>query len=131
MTVIKKIFKRLALAIGLTATMWLSVARKPPRAISVGFVYVSPIGDAGWTYQHDLGRLQLEKETGVSTSYVENVAEGADAERVIREMAKRGDKVMFATSFGYMNYALKVSKQFLAIPPSCTPPATNSGTTWD
>ena len=79
---------------------------------NVGFVYVSPIGDAGWTYQHDLGRLQLEKETGVSTSYVENVAEGPDAERVIREMAKRGDKVIFATSFGFMNYALKVSKSF-------------------
>jgi simple sugar transport system substrate-binding protein len=81
-------------------------------ADNVGFVYVSPIGDAGWTYQHDLGRLQLEKETGVTTSYVENVAEGADAERVIREMAKRGDKVIFATSFGYMNYMLKVSKSF-------------------
>ena len=81
-------------------------------ADNVGFVYVSPIGDAGWTYQHDLGRLQLEKETGVTTSYVENVAEGADAERVIREMAKRGDKVVFATSFGYMNYALKVSNTF-------------------
>jgi len=81
-------------------------------ADNVGFVYVSPIGDAGWTYQHNLGRLQLEKETGVTTSYVENVAEGADAERVIREMAKRGDKVIFATSFGYMNYMLKVSKSF-------------------
>ena len=81
-------------------------------ADNIGFVYVSPIGDAGWTYQHDLGRLQLEKETGVTTSYVENVAEGADAERVIREMAKRGDKVVVATSFGYMNYALKVSKTF-------------------
>lgn len=78
----------------------------------VGFVYVSPIGDAGWTYQHNQGRLQLEKETGVKTNYVENVAEGADAERVIREMAKRGDKVIFATSFGYMNYALKVSEKF-------------------
>ena len=81
-------------------------------AETVGFVYVSPIGDAGWTYQHDLGRLQMEKETGVTTNYVENVAEGADAERVIREMAKRGDKVIFATSFGYMNYMLKVSKAF-------------------
>ena len=81
-------------------------------ADNVGFVYVSPIGDAGWTYQHDLGRLQLEKEAGVTTSYVENVAEGADAERVIREMAKRGDIAVFATSFGYMNYALKVSRQF-------------------
>ena len=81
-------------------------------AETVGFVYVSPIGDAGWTYQHDLGRLQMEKETGVITKYVENVPEGPDAERVIREMAKRGDKVIFATSFGYMNPMLKVSKQF-------------------
>jgi basic membrane protein A len=81
-------------------------------ADNVGFVYVSPIGDAGWTFQHDMGRLQLEKETGVTTNYVENVAEGADAERVIREMAKRGDKVIFATSFGYMNFMLKVSKTF-------------------
>ena len=81
-------------------------------AENVGFVYVSPIGDAGWTYQHDLGRLQMQKETGVTTKYVENVPEGPDAERVIREMAKRGDKVIFATSFGYMNPMLKVSKQF-------------------
>jgi simple sugar transport system substrate-binding protein len=81
-------------------------------ADNAGFVYVSPIGDAGWTYQHNLGRLQVEKETDFTTKYVENVAEGADAERVIREMAKRGDKVIFATSFGYMNYMLKVSKDF-------------------
>jgi len=81
-------------------------------AETVGFVYVSPIGDAGWTYQHDLGRLEMESNTGVTTKYVENVPEGPDAERVIREMAKRGDKVIFATSFGYMNPMLKVSKQF-------------------
>ena len=99
--------RELALAVLLTGFSGASFA-----VDNVGFVYVSPIGDAGWTYQHDLGRLQLEKETGVTTSYVENVAEGADAERVIREMAKRGDKVIFATSFGYMNYTLKVSKSF-------------------
>lgn len=81
---------------------------------NIGFVYVSPIGDAGWTYQHDLGRQQMEKALGgkVTTKYVENVAEGADAERVIREMAKRGDKAIFATSFGFMNYTLKVSRQY-------------------
>jgi basic membrane protein A len=105
-TLIKKLgFASLALAISL-------LAGNAVAADNVGFVYVSPIGDAGYTYQHDLGRLQLEKETGVTTSYVENVAEGSDAERVIREMAKRGDKVIFATSFGYMNYMLKVSKKF-------------------
>ena len=107
MTLTKITIKKLALAVLACAMTSVSMA-----ADNVGFVYVSPIGDAGWTYQHDLGRLQLEKETGVTTSYVENVAEGADAERVIREMAKRGDKVIFATSFGYMNYALKVSKKF-------------------
>ena len=105
-----KIMKRLAIA-GLAFASSLSAGLAAAED-TVGFVYVSPIGDAGWTYQHDLGRLQLEKETGVKTKYVENVAEGADAERVIREMAKRGDKVIFATSFGYMNYMLKVSKKF-------------------
>ena len=100
------------LAIGALSLMSSLSAGLAAAEDTVGFVYVSPIGDAGWTYQHDLGRLELEKETGVKTNYVENVAEGADAERVIREMAKRGDKVIFATSFGYMNYMLKVSKKF-------------------
>ena len=104
---LKRLMQQLAIAAFAGAMSTASLA-----ADNVGFVYVSPIGDAGWTYQHDLGRLQVEKETGVSTSYVENVAEGPDAERVIREMAKRGDKVIFATSFGFMNYALKVSKSF-------------------
>ncbi len=106
----KTIMKQLAIA-GLALVTGLSSGLATAED-TVGFVYVSPIGDAGWTYQHDLGRLQLEKETGVTTKYVENVAEGADAERVIREMAKRGDKVIFGTSFGYMNYMLKVSKKF-------------------
>jgi len=103
-------YRRLAAAAAMAlATVFCGAAGATDQ---VGFVFVSPIGDAGWTYQHNLGRLQLEKETGVTTNYVENVAEGADAERVIREMAKRGDKVIFATSFGYMNYMLKVSQQF-------------------
>jgi simple sugar transport system substrate-binding protein len=94
MTLIKITTKKIALAVLAMAMTGTSLA-----ADNVGFVYVSPIGDAGWTYQHDLGRLQLEKETGVTTSYVENVAEGADAERVIREMAKRGDKVILSKKF--------------------------------
>jgi basic membrane protein A len=110
MNIRKALVKKLATAVFALATSLL--AGNAISADNVGFVYVGPIGDAGWTYQHDLGRLQLEKETGVTTQYVENVAEGADAERVIREMAKRGDKVIFATSFGYMNYMLKVSKMF-------------------
>jgi len=106
----KRVRKLTTIALVAAASLLSAVSMAAPD--NVGFVYVSPIGDAGWTYQHDLGRLQLEKETGVTTSYVENVSEGADAERVIREMAKRGDKVIFATSFGYMNYMLKVSKTF-------------------
>ena len=68
-------------------------------ADNICYVYVSPIGDAGWTYQHDLGRKQMEKALAgkVTTKYVESVAEGADAERVIRELAQSGCKVVFAT----------------------------------
>jgi len=82
--------------------------------LKVAFVYVSPIGDAGWTYQHDLGRRVLEKDLAgaVKTSFVESVSEGADAERVIRELAQAGNKLIFTTSFGFMNPTLKVAKQF-------------------
>ncbi len=80
--------------------------------MKVGFVYVGPIGDHGWTYRHDIGRLAVENELGVETTYVENVAEGADSERVIRTLANDGSKVIFTTSFGYMNPTVKVAKQF-------------------
>lgn len=110
MVITNKLVKKLATITLVVVASLFSVTSM--AADTVGFVYVSPIGDAGWTYQHDLGRLQMEKETGVTTRYVENVPEGPDAERVIREMAKRGDKVIFATSFGYMNPMLKVSKLF-------------------
>jgi simple sugar transport system substrate-binding protein len=82
--------------------------------LKVGFVYISPIGDAGWTYQHDQGRLEMEKALGaqVQTKYIENVPEGADAERVIRELASSGYKLIYATSFGYMNYVQRVAKQY-------------------
>ncbi|MBU2631570.1 MAG: BMP family ABC transporter substrate-binding protein [Proteobacteria bacterium] len=82
--------------------------------LKVGFVYVSPIGDAGWTYQHDLGRIDLEKNLGdrVSTKFIESVPEGAEAERVIRDLAKSGHDLIFTTSFGYMNPTLKVAKLF-------------------
>ncbi|MFQ5971111.1 MAG: BMP family ABC transporter substrate-binding protein [Alphaproteobacteria bacterium] len=82
--------------------------------LKVGFVYVSPIGDAGWTYQHDIARLQMEEELGdmVETTIVENVPEGAESERVIRELASAGHKLIFTTSFGYMNPTIKVAKLF-------------------
>jgi simple sugar transport system substrate-binding protein len=86
----------------------------PQSPAKVGFVYVGPVGDSGWTFQHDLARRQLEAnlQGKVTTRFVENVPEGADAERVIREMAQSGAKVIFATSFGYMNPALNVARQF-------------------
>jgi simple sugar transport system substrate-binding protein len=82
--------------------------------VKIGFVYVSPVGDAGYTYQHDLGRKQLETalKGKVTTQFVENVPEGADAERVIRELAQSGCKVVFTTSFGYMNPTIKVAPAF-------------------
>lgn len=82
--------------------------------LKVGFVYVSPIGDAGWTYQHDLGRLELEKALGdkIQTKYIESVPEGSEAERVIRDLAQSGHDLIFTTSFGYMNPTIKVAKMF-------------------
>jgi len=84
------------------------------EVLKVAFVYVSPIGDAGWTYQHNLGRLELEAALGdkVKTTYVESVPEGADAERVIRKLAADGYQLIFTTSFGYMNPTIKVGKMF-------------------
>ena len=82
--------------------------------LNVGFVYISPIGDAGWTTQHDQARKEMEKALGskITTKFVENVPESADAERVIRDLAQTGSKLVITTSFGYMNPTLKVAKQF-------------------
>ena len=82
--------------------------------LKVAFVYVGPVGDAGWTYAHEQGRLAMEKALGdkVKTTYVESVPEGADAERVIRKLAVDGNKLIFATSFGYMNSMEKVARAF-------------------
>jgi basic membrane protein A len=90
---------------------------EPPKKaepLKVGFVYVSPIGDAGWTTQHNRGREQMQAALGekVTTSFVEKVPEGADAERVIRDLAAQGHKLIFTTSFGFMNPTLKVAEEF-------------------
>lgn len=76
------------------------------------FVYVGPIGDFGWSYQHDQGRLAVEKELGVETAYQESVPEGADAERAIERFARSGCNIIFTTSFGYMEPTNKVAKKF-------------------
>jgi basic membrane protein A len=80
--------------------------------LKVGFIYVGPVGDAGWTYAHDLGRKYLEEQLGVETTYVESVPEGADAERVLTQLAEEGNKVIFATSFGYMDPVINVAKKY-------------------
>ena len=82
------------------------------KDLEVGFVYVSPIGDAGYSYSHDLGRKVIADMPGVKTSFVESVQEGADSERVILNMARKGYDIIFATSFGYMDPMLKVAKDF-------------------
>jgi simple sugar transport system substrate-binding protein len=82
--------------------------------LKVGFVYVAPITEAGWVRQHEEGRKAVQAALGgqVQTSFVENVAEGADAERVIRDLARQGHQLIFTPSFGYMEPTLKVAKDF-------------------
>jgi basic membrane protein A len=82
--------------------------------LKVGFIYLGPVGDFGWTYQHDTARKAAVAKFGdlIKTTYVENVPEGPDSEKVMTDLANSGHKLVFATSFGYMNYTLKVAKNF-------------------
>ncbi|MDR7093692.1 BMP family ABC transporter substrate-binding protein [Hydrogenophaga laconesensis] len=85
-----------------------------PAPLKIAFAYVGPVGDGGWTFAHDNGRKAIEKEFGdkVVTSFVENVPESADAERVIRDLAGQGNKLVFGTTFGYMEPMLKIAPDF-------------------
>ena len=105
-----KILKFLSVAV-LSLMFTISAYADP---VKVGFVYVGPTGDHGWTYMHDIGRQAIVKELGdqVETTYVENVKYGPDAERVMRQMALQGVDIIFATSFGYMESMLNVAKEF-------------------
>jgi len=82
--------------------------------VKVGFVYLTNPGDHGWTYAHEVGRQDVIKKFGdkVETTIVENVPEGPDATRVIRDLARQGNDIIFTTSFGYMDPTLKVAKEF-------------------
>src|SRR3546814_745245 len=82
--------------------------------LKVGYIYVGPVGDFGWTHGHDVARRAVEDHFGdkVKTSYVESVDEGPDADRVIRQLATSGHKLIFTTSFGFMNPTARVAKQF-------------------
>ena len=108
MNTMNRVFAACLLAAGLLA------APAQAEPLKVGFVYVGPIGDHGWTYQHDQGRLAVEEAFGdqVETSYVENVPEGADADRVIAQLAETGHSLIFTTSFGYMNPTIRVAEMY-------------------
>ncbi len=100
------------ISILMLSAIWLTASAGEP--LKVGFVYVGPVGDHGWTYQHNQGRLQIEQEFGdkIETTFVESVPEGQDAERVIRQLAADGHGLIFTTSFGYMDPTNKVAKLF-------------------
>ena len=91
-----------------------AAAPAKPAPLKIAFIYVGPVGDGGWSFAHDNARKALEKEFGdkIATTFVENVPEGADSERVIRDMATQGNKLIIGTSFGYMEPMLKVAPDF-------------------
>ncbi|MGC1174697.1 BMP family ABC transporter substrate-binding protein [Polaromonas sp.] len=110
-------YKNLAAALAAACFISPAFSQTPPAAkepLKIGFVYVAPLTDAGWVRQHEEGRKAVEAALGdrVKTNYVENVPEGADAERVIRDLASQGHRLIFTPSFGYMEPTLKVAKDF-------------------
>ena len=106
--------KALALIAGLALLLPIATFAHGDEKLKVGFVYVGPIGDHGWTYQHHDGLLAVQEEFGdqVETIYVENVAEGPDAERAITRLARQGAGLIFTTSFGFMDPTVKVAARF-------------------
>ena len=95
------------------AVTGLGLKAQAAEPFKVGFIYLGPVGDYGWTYEHDLGRKMLVDHFGdkVKTTFVENVPEGPDSEKVLNDLANSGHRVIFATSFGYMNYVLNSAKK--------------------
>ena len=106
--------KGLAGGLGLVAAPQLIGRAMAADPFKAAWIYVGPVGDFGWSYQHDQGRKAVEAALGdkVKTTFVESVPEGADAERVLRDLASAGNGIIFATSFGFWQPALKVAKQF-------------------
>jgi basic membrane protein A len=91
-----------------------SAAPAKGEPLKIGFAYIGPVGDAGWTFAHDTARKKVQDKFGdkIETTFVEKVPEGADAERVFRDLASQGNKLIFGTTFGYMEPMLKVAKEF-------------------
>ncbi|MBC9247779.1 BMP family ABC transporter substrate-binding protein [Paracoccus sp. 11-3] len=104
----------LASAAALSAMSLALPALAQEEPLKVGFIYVGPVGDGGWTYQHDQGRQAVEAEFGdrVETTFIESVPEGADAERAITQLALAGNKLIFTTSFGFMDATINVAQKF-------------------
>lgn len=102
-----------ATAVILTAAASLFGASAADK-LKVGFIYLGPVGDLGWTYTHDVARQAMVKELGdkVEVTFLENVSEGPDAERSIEQLVRAGNKLIFTTSFGYMDPTLKVAKKY-------------------
>ena len=100
-----------AAALAVAAT---SLAASAADKVKVGFIYLGPVGDFGWTYQHEVGRQAVVKALGdkIETTFLENVNEGPDSERSIEQLARTGHKLIFTTSFGYMDPTLKVAKKY-------------------
>jgi basic membrane protein A and related proteins len=111
---LSRTLKSLGLCVTTSLIATWSVAAFAAEPLKVAFVYLGPRGDGGWTQQHDMGRLGLEKAMGdkIKTTFVENVPETADSERVFRQLAQDGNTLIFATSFGYMEPLQKVAKLF-------------------
>jgi basic membrane protein A len=89
-----------------------STDAKAEKPLKMGFVYIGPVGDGGWTFEHDKGRLAAEKELGIETTFKESVPEASEAKDVMRNMIDQGCTIIAATSFGYMDYAEEISKEY-------------------
>jgi simple sugar transport system substrate-binding protein len=114
MTRLQILGRRLAVLAGMALLATQPALQAADAPLRVAFVYVGPVGDSGWSYQHDVARKAMEKHFAgkVRTSFVENIPATADAERVIRQLAAAGNDMIFTTSFGYMEPTLKVAKLF-------------------
>ncbi|MHB0898294.1 MAG: BMP family ABC transporter substrate-binding protein [Spirochaetales bacterium] len=102
------------MVLAMTFSLVAPMAAQAKKPLKIAFVYIGPPGDMGWTYEHDRARLAVEKKFGnqIETKFIENVPEGPDAERVIRQYAAAGFDMIFTTSFGYMDPTLAVAKEF-------------------
>jgi simple sugar transport system substrate-binding protein len=104
---------RIVVAAALFAVAAATLAAPAAEKLKIGFIYLGPVGDFGWTYQHEVGRQGLVKALGdkIDTTYLENVNEGPDSERSIEQLARTGHKLIFTTSFGYMDPTIKVASK--------------------